>query len=446
MKFDYTLVQKYSQRVPRYTSYPPVPEWNGQPTEFDWFKSIEEDAANSQNGLALYMHLPFCEKLCTYCGCNKRITVNHQVEAPYIKDLISEWKRYRHVLPDTPSIAELHLGGGTPTFFSASNLDRLISAILNNTSALPDTGWSIEVHPSFTTKEQLVTLYNLGFRRISLGVQSLDPKVQFLINRIQPFEEVQKITEMAREIGYESVNFDILYGLPHQTEDLVKKDIEEVLKLRPDRVAFYGYAHVPWVAKGQRRYSELDLPSPAVRFASAEMGRIQFENAGYRSIGMDHFALPEDNLSIAADRKELHRNFMGYTEQHADLMIGLGVSSISESSLGFAQNDKVVENYREKLYQGASLFVNGHRFSEQDRIVRKKILDIMCHMETPLDSALAKGTGNLLSQLVSDEIISIEGNRIVVNEKARMFLRSVCSLFDPNISFATSELKYSSNL
>lgn len=445
MSYRFDLIQKYSKRLPRYTSYPPVPDWNGAPSRETWLQSVAETASDPE-GISLYVHLPFCEKLCTYCGCNKRITVNHAVEMPYVNDVLQEWESYRNVLPESPLIAELHLGGGTPTFFSAKALDELLTGLLQDTRPAPGAAWSVEVHPSYTTPDQLEVLYKHGFRRISLGVQSLDRKVQFLINRIQPFEEVEMLTRTAREIGFTSVNFDILYGLPFQSIEIVQSDIRRLLKLRPDRVAFYGYAHVPWKHPGQRRYTEDDLPGTEERFESAELGRSLFEDAGYRSIGMDHFALPNDDLAIAAEQRTLHRNFMGYTEKHTKLMIGLGVSSISESPLGFIQNEKVIETYREKLRSGESFFINGHTFTEEDKVVRDHILDLMCNMQTPLNGLLNEADHELLHELENDGLVTVIGDTVKVDENGRAFLRSVCAVFDPNYDVNAVEQRYSINL
>lgn len=446
MDHSFELIKKYSNRLPRYTSYPPVPAWNGAASKEVWMEDLRVEAQNSSRGLSLYIHLPFCEKLCTYCGCNKRITANHKVEEPYIEALLKEWDQYLQILPENIKLAELHLGGGTPSFFSAQNLKTLLSKILKRTTALPGASWSVEVHPSYTTKEQLETLYELGFRRLSLGVQSLNKGVQFLINRIQPMEEVARITEWARNIGYTSVNYDLLYGLPNQDLQVVKDDVLQILEQRPDRVAFYGYAHVPWKHPGQRRYTEKDLPGAEERFESAELGRKMFLEAGYQEIGMDHFALPEDALSISAAEGKLHRNFMGYTEQHSDMMIGLGVSSISESAYGFVQNEKHVEDYYAKLESNESLFINGHVFTEEDKLVRQKILDIMCKMETTIDLRLSQRANDLLEELIEDDIIEMNDGILKVNKDARPFLRSVCAVFDPSYQFDNSDLKYSANL
>ncbi|RYG02422.1 MAG: coproporphyrinogen dehydrogenase, partial [Chitinophagaceae bacterium] len=251
------LLKKYNVAAPRYTSYPTVPLWDVD--KFDtkqWLFSVKNCFDNSKNdGISLYIHLPFCESLCTYCGCNTRITKNHTVENPYINALLKEWQMYVNVLGEKPKIKELHLGGGTPTFFSAENLSKLIEGILENSEPTPDSEFSFEAHPDNTSEAHLQTLYNLGFRRLSLGIQDFDEKVQKMINRYQTPLQVELITKIARKIGYQSVNFDLIYGLPFQTLNGLEKTLNHVMRINPDRIAFYSYAHVPWLKPGQRRYT-----------------------------------------------------------------------------------------------------------------------------------------------------------------------------------------------
>src|SRR5688572_12987732 len=308
------LVRKYNQPVPRYTSYPTVPYWKDRLETEEWtniFKAKFEELNHIQ-GISLYIHLPFCESLCTYCGCNKKITTNHSVEEEYLTAIEKEWKLYRKMMRQTPVIRELHLGGGTPTFFSPKNLERLLKTILNGSIIHPQHSFSIEGHPNNTTAAHLKVLYQLGFRRISYGVQDLDPEVQHIINRIQPFENVERATNEARKIGFTSVNFDLIYGLPLQTLHSIERTINEVLTLRPDRIAFYSYAHVPWTSRAQRLFDESHLPSAEEKIQLYMKGKELLMNAGYVDIGMDHFALPEDELYIASTEGRLHRNFMGY--------------------------------------------------------------------------------------------------------------------------------------
>jgi oxygen-independent coproporphyrinogen III oxidase len=439
------LADKYSARIPRYTSYPPVPLWNGAPTDTEWMLEIHRATrAFDHQGIALYVHLPFCEDLCTYCGCNKRITKNHAVEAPYIDSVLKEWKSYSNVLPQNFMLSELHLGGGTPTFFSAHELKRLVSTLLENAIPVGE-GWSVEVHPSHTTREQLETLYELGFRRISIGVQSFNKRVQFLINRIQPFEVVKEINDAARSIGFTSVNMDILYGLPQQGVDDTLADIDIIAELRPDRIAYYGYAHVPWKAAGQRRYSEAELPTTKDRILSAELGREKLLNMGYRPIGMDHYALPQDALSQAFESGKLHRNFMGYTEQHTDVLIGLGVSSISENNLGYRQNEPIVEAYTEMINKGDFPIIGGHTYTPQDAYISTIISNLMCKMESALPTTLTDGQWEQLFALAGDGLIELSESKVKIKDHARMFVRSVCAAIDP-LARLDSQVMYGQNL
>ena len=342
-----SLIQKYNIPGPRYTSYPTVPFWDEAGISLeDWKKTLVRafQESNNSEGISLYIHLPFCENLCTFCGCHKRITKRHEVEEPYIETLLKEWNLYCDLLPEKPRIKELHLGGGTPTFFSPEHLQQLMEGILSRAEKFPQYEFSYEAHPNFTSREHLQTLYDLGFRRNSFGVQDYDPKVQKTINRIQPYEQVERATLHSREIGYTSISHDLVFGLPHQTRQSMIDTIEKTKRLKPDRISFYSYAHVPWIkGLGQRGYDENDLPSAEEKRVLYETGKQLFSDLGYVEIGMDHFALKTDSMHQALQTKSLHRNFMGYTAGKTKLMIGLGMSSISDSWYSFAQNIKSVE-------------------------------------------------------------------------------------------------------
>jgi len=375
------LATKYNVPAPRYTSYPTMPYWDiNSFTPEQWKLSVKKsfDESNQQEGISLYVHLPFCESLCTYCGCNTRITKNHNVEVPYILAVLKEWQMYREILQEAPVIREIHLGGGTPTFFNTKNLELLINGLLDGAVMHPMAEFSFEGHPGNTTDKHLRTLYNLGFRRLSLGIQDFDPRVQFIINRHQNFEQVLAVTEKARKIGYTSINFDLIYGLPLQTIDSLVNTMYLVAGLMPDRIAFYSYAHVPWIKPGQRRFTEDDLPNANLKIKLYELGRSLLKSYGYLEIGMDHFALPTDELIKAERAGQLHRNFMGYTHQHTQLLIGLGVSSISDSHYAFSQNVKVVEDYLQLVNNGELPILKGHLMTDEDLIISKHILNIMC--------------------------------------------------------------------
>lgn len=436
------MLFKYNIPGPRYTSYPTVPYWQKTPPSVNKWKELVQDAftvSNQKEGISLYVHLPFCESLCTYCGCNTRITINHAVENKYIQAVLKEWRMYSELFGDEkPVIRELHLGGGTPTFFSPANLVKLINGLLENALVHPDARFGFEAHPGNTTDEHLLALYSVGFRRISIGVQDFNPVVLAIINRHQTFEQVKHLTLKAREIGYTSVNYDIVYGLPQQKNCSMMETMLRVIKLRPDRIAFYSYAHVPWIKPGQRSYTEKDLPDADHKMAIYEAGRNALELAGYEDIGMDHFALKTDELYKAATEERLHRNFMGYTDTRTQLLIGLGASSISDSWWGYAQNEKKVEDYYKKLAADELPLFRGHELSREDLILRKHILRLMTSFETSWASssevcaevyqALEK-----LSEMEFDELVEIEPFRLIITEKGKAFVRNVCMAFDARL-------------
>lgn len=431
---DAGLVRKYNVPGPRYTSYPTVPFWSRNPTPGQWRSHVRSafDRSNRTEGISLYIHLPYCESLCTYCGCNTRITVNHAVEKPYIDSVLAEWKLYRALFNEAPRIRELHLGGGTPTFFSPDNLKRLVDGLLDGSKVMRDAEMSFEGHPNNTTAEHLRVLYDLGFRRVSYGIQDFDPKVQEIIHRLQPFENVERAFREAREIGFTSINADLVFGLPFQTPETMRRTIELTNELRPDRIAFYSYAHVPWIKPGQRRFTEADLPVDAEKRALYELGKQLFEEAGYQEIGMDHFALPHDGLYTALLRGRLHRNFMGYSAVGTELMIGLGVSAISDSWTCFAQNRKTVEDYQKSVAAGELPIFRGHVLSDEDLRVRREILNVMCRFEADLAHIGwdADDVEAHLFDLIHDGLVEQNGTHIRVTEQGRPFVRNVCMAFD----------------
>lgn len=418
------LISKYDVAVPRYTSYPTVPFWEDNVSANFWSKSLAQQKGKP---ISLYIHLPFCEQLCTYCACNKRITKNHQVELPYIHTLLQEWQMYLDNFSKKPILQEIHLGGGTPTFFSSENLSFLIKNILNSANVAPEAELSVEVHPNYTSIEQLETLYQLGFRRLSVGIQDFDEQVQFVINRLQSFKQTKNIFDAARKIGYHSINADIIYGLPLQTAQSIRKTIELVKILAPERIAFYSYAHVPWKSPAQRRYTEADLPQAEEKRYLYELGRDLLKEAGYYDIGLDHFSLAQDSLYQAAKKGNLHRNFMGYTTQKSPLLIGLGASAISDIGEAFMQNTKEVESYQETIAEGSFAIFKGHILSEEDKIIQKNILDIMCRYVTQLQSYIPEET---FADLIQDDLVEYTYPILQVTEKGKMFLRNIAARID----------------
>ncbi|WP_413997744.1 oxygen-independent coproporphyrinogen III oxidase [Flavobacterium sp. W1B] len=435
-----SMIQKYNVPGPRYTSYPTVPYWNEEAFLYqNWIDTLKKtftESNSKEGGISLYIHLPFCESLCTFCGCNKRITKNHEVENPYIEAVLKEWELYCKILPEKPMIKEIHLGGGTPTFFSPENLESLINGIFLYADKADNYEFSFEGHPNNTTREHLQKLYDLGFRRVSFGVQDYSEKVQKAIHREQPFHNVAKVTFWAREIGYTSIGHDIIFGLPFQEIEDVVDTIEKTKSLQPDRLAFYSYAHVPWIkGNGQRGFKDEDIPKDEKKRMLYEIGKkLLFKNE-YHEIGMDHFALKTDSLFESFQNGRLHRNFMGYSSSKTQLMIGLGVSSISDSWYSFAQNVKKIEEYYQLLEANKLPIFRGHLLIDEDLIIRKHILNLMCRFETSWEdkSIYFEEIPEILIQLKEmekDKLLIIGENKIQVTEAGKPYVRNICMAFD----------------
>lgn len=426
------LINKYNRAVPRYTSYPAVPHWQDQtPTQKNWFRQLN-DSYKKHPELSMYIHLPFCEALCTYCGCNKYITKNHGVESPYIEAVLKEWNIYLDNMETKPVVKEIHLGGGTPTFFDPQNLQRLIEAILDTVEVAEEYEFSFEAHPNSTTKEHLQVLFDQGFRRISIGVQDISPTILKAINRQQTTEEIANVTQWAREIGYTSINYDIIFGLPFQLPIDVWKTTKFIAEHKPDRLAFYSYGHVPWKSAGQRAFTISDVPAGKYKNDLYSLGRYLLEIEGYKSVGMDHFCLETDSLYKSYLEGNMHRNFMGYTANYTRCSIALGASSISDSWGMYVQNEKRIEAYQEIVNSGRLPISKGHALNSQEQITRKYILDLMCKDEMKWsnenDSQFHK---ELLIELEKDGLITFNNEKITVTETGRCFVRNICSSIDP---------------
>ena len=445
-----SLIQKYNVPGPRYTSYPTVPYWEEDLFQVeDWkrtlLKSFEE--SNDSEGISLYIHLPFCESLCTFCGCNKRITKRHEVEDPYITAVLKEWQMYCDLLPNKPIIKEIHLGGGTPTFFSPENLKFLIDGIFRSAEKADGHEFSFEGHPNNTTREHLQTIYELGFRRVSFGVQDYSDKVQLAIHRIQPFHNVAKVTFWAKEIGYTSIGHDLIFGLPFQTLQDVQDTIDKTKSLQPDRLAFYSYAHVPWIkGNGQRGFKDEDLPKDDEKRQLYEEGKKRLAQNGYLEIGMDHFALENDSMYESFKAGNLHRNFMGYTASKTKLMIGLGVSSISDSWYSFAQNEKTIEEYYARLEANELPIFKGHVLNSEDLVIRKHILNLMCQFTTSWENedmqfAELNEIHESLKEMEADGLLTFKENGVNVTEKGTAFVRNICMAFDLRLIRKAPETK-----
>lgn len=430
-----TLLSKYDIAAPRYTSYPTVPYWTEQTMQTDAWLQRVQSAAERQAEISLYIHLPFCERLCTYCGCNKHITKNHGLEQPYLQAVLQEWRQYRAVLPERLMLSELHLGGGTPTFFQPENLQYLLEAILKEVDLAPDPDFGFEAHPWSTSEAHIRTLAALGFKRISIGVQDFDEDLMALVNRQQSIRSIEQATDLARKAGFESVNYDLIYGLPRQTIKHILADAAHLSRLKPDRIAFYSYAHVPWLKKSQCAYDESDIPQGAAKRALYEIGRAELEALGYLEIGMDHFALPHDRLAQAMLHGQLHRNFMGYTTSRSKLMIGLGASAIGDTWDAFAQNEKNVADYQQRVAGNSLPLLRGHYLNEEDLHLRRHILNLMTRFETALPETDPWRAPALqrLAPMIADGLVTVSGEQIQVQPEGRPFLRNACMAFDAQL-------------
>ncbi len=448
---DQTLFEKYNVRVPRYTSYPAVPNWQKEmPTQENWLHNLNQQLTNN-NEVSLYIHLPFCEKLCTYCACNKRITTNHKVESPYIDALLEEWEIYKRHLIQTPIIKELHLGGGTPTFFSPKELERLLSGILSSTTLDDSHSYSFEAHPNSTTINHLNVLYKYGFRRISIGVQDVSEKVLKAINRDQSKDQIVQVTSFARALGYTSINYDIIYGLPYQSINHIKDTCAFIAEMKPDRLAFYGYAHVPWQRNGQRAFTEKDIATGHQKQNLKDVGEQLLLKSGYHPIGMDHYALKNDPLYFSQKKGRLHRNFMGFTEHNTSCVLALGNSGISDCGSMYVQNEKSVEKYQLSIKQGRLPVVKGHHLNSIEQRTKKHILNLICKRMTvfdddPMDQDIFSSTIPKLEGLREDGLLILQKNGLLITKKGMPFVRNICAAIDPFINQDTTSKVFSSSI
>lgn len=434
------LIEKYSVSGPRYTSYPTAVEFKSTLTSSIWEKLLRASADNCR-ALSMYVHIPFCQSLCYFCACHKVITDNHSASQPFLDAIGRELAAYRRLFSNTIPVTQLHWGGGSPNFLSDDDTERLFS-LLHEAFPLFDSQAEIsyEADPRTMTRARISLLRRLGFNRISFGVQDFDPIVQKLINRIQPVTMVQEICFAAREEGFNSINVDLIYGLPAQTEKGFCQTIEQVLRVRPDRVALYGYAHVPWLKKVQKKFERVGLPSPHIRTMLLWRAIEMFESAGYRYIGMDHFALPDDDLVRAQEHGTLARNFMGYTVQRAEHLIALGPSSISSIPECFAQNVKDLDVYLERTRTHGLAVERGIERSLEDRMRACIISEILClgkidvaRIEERWGINFEKTFAPAISELGDFErrgLLFWDGAKYQLSALGRFFMRNVAMLFD----------------
>jgi len=438
-----SLIARYDRPGPRYTSYPSAAEF-GPGVDADRYR-VHLDRAAARRGapLSLYVHLPFCAERCLFCGCSAVVTKHRERALPYLDALEREIDRVGDVLGEHRPVAQYHWGGGTPTYLAPAEMRRLHERIASRFSFLPGAERSVEIDPRVTTPEHLETLRELGFDRVSMGVQDFTPAVQAAIGRIQPLEQTRELVGVARSLGFASVNLDLIYGLPFQTPESFKVTLEQAGRLRPDRFAIYGYAHVPWIRPHQNKMDAEALPDAPGRLALFNLALRFLGRNGYRAIGMDHFALPDDELSVAADDGRLWRNFMGYTVGRADDLIGLGMSAISDVADGFFQNEKRLIDYERRAGTGRYATSGGYLLTESDRLRRHVITALMCRFRVDIrevEERFGVRFGEIfeaeLAQLApfeGDGLVCCTPHAIQVTPKGRLFVRNLCMVFDEHL-------------
>ncbi len=425
------MMARYGVPVPRYTSYPSVPDWTGAFDGATWAGHLST-LGGSAAPLALYVHLPFCSSRCLYCGCNATVTTRGEVVDRYLNRLEQELAMVGAAIGELPRVAEMHWGGGTPNFLDARQLDRL-TAMLRRTFAIDArTECSIEADPRLVTHAQLAQLRQLDFTRISFGVQDFDADVQAAIGRIQPEALVADVVNMARDVGFNGINFDLIYGLPSQHFDGFARTVDAAIALAPDRIACFGYAHVPWMRPQQKRIDESTLPTDGSRSGLFRHAVERFVDAGYEWLGIDHFAKPEDPLALAANAGRLHRNFMGYTTRQGTHLLGVGTSAISEVNGWFAQNAPELGGWQRDIDADRLPITRGHVLSDDDAQRAAAISHLMCNAELPYD--LFVGAVDILvdrfEQFANDGLVEFEIDHVAVTPLGRFFLRNLCATLD----------------
>lgn len=427
------LLDRYDRPGPRYTSYPPIPHWSAGFGEGE-YRAALADLAASEDPVALYVHLPFCVSRCWYCGCNATVTPHGAVQRAYVDRLERELAMVGGALGAGRPARQMHWGGGTPNYLPPDQITRLIDLVGRHFELLPGAEWSIELDPRVASAAQLEFLRDAGFQRVSFGVQDLDPEVQQAMGRIQRESDLRELHAAARRLGFASVNFDLVYGLPRQTTDTFRRTLDTVLELGPDRVACFGYAHVPWARANQRRIDASTLPGRDQRFALFHQAVETFVGAGYRWIGLDHFARPEDELSVALAQGRLRRNFMGYLPDPAPHLLAFGTSGIGDVAGRFVQTDPVLGHYQRGIDAGRLPIVKGHRLTADDVARRAAIEGLMCTLELPytLLRPLAAAGDPLepLRPFADEGFLTFGRDRVQVTDLGRYFLRNLCMALD----------------
>ena len=448
------LLKRFDIPGPRYTSYPTADRFVEAFTENEYVQALEQRRAGSMAlPLSIYVHVPFCESVCYYCACNKVITKHHEKAAEYLRYLTREVDLQIQHLGRGQAVSQLHLGGGTPTFLSDAELDDLMSMLRRSFKLVPGGEYSIEVDPRTVTEERLQHLYQLGFNRLSFGVQDFDPAVQKAVHRIQPADQVFKLVDAARRIGFESLNVDLIYGLPMQTPESFARTLTQVNQLKPDRIALYAYAHLPARFKPQRRIISAELPSAADKLSMLSASLDAFSESGYVYVGMDHFARPEDALAVAKRQGRLHRNFQGYSTHPDCDLIALGVSAIGRIGATYSQNAKTLEEYYDTLDQGRLPIVRGMAVTREDLLRRSVIMALMCQGQLQYESI---ELGHLvdfkthfsreletLSELAKHGLVELDDSGITVTATGWYLVRAIAMVFDRYIQADQDRARFS---
>ncbi len=456
IQFDLDLIRRYDRAGPRYTSYPTAVQFHeglGEPQYREAAHSSNEP--RPKRPLSLYFHIPFCARVCFYCACNKVVTKDRSRAAPYLADLYREMALQAELFDDDRIVDQLHWGGGTPTFLGRDEMTELMETTARYFRLRTDDGgeYAIEIDPREADPTTIAHLRRLGFNRLSLGVQDFDPRVQRAVNRIQSEAETRAILDAAREHGFKSINVDLIYGLPLQTEDSFAATVERIIAAAPDRLSVFNYAHLPERFKPQRRIRAEDLPSPATKLAILRRTIEQLTDAGYVYIGMDHFARPDDELAVAQREGKLHRNFQGYSTRAGADLVAMGITSISQVADTYSQNVRTLDEYHARLEEGRLPVWRGIRLSRDDHIRRHVISQLICHFA--LDTAEVERRFGIdfqeyfcdaltdLRQMEADGLVAWEDRRILVPLQGRLLIRNVCMVFDRYLHEAASRQRFS---
>jgi oxygen-independent coproporphyrinogen III oxidase len=439
LRVNEEFLARYNRPGPRYTSYPTAPVWNDSFGPSD-LEEVHAEAERAQTPLSLYMHLPFCESLCLFCACNVIIQKDKRVASPYIEVLKREIEHVARGISRERPVVQFHWGGGTPTYLTPEQIADLFEFARAHFQFSPESEIGIEIDPRVTTRAHLETLRGLGFNRLSMGIQDFHPEVQAAINRIQPFELTRDLLVAARDLKFDSINVDLIYGLPYQSPARFSDTVDQILELQPDRIALFSYAHVPWLKKQQGAFAT-HLPEGMEKFEIFRSGLMKFIEAGYLYVGMDHFAKPGDELATSQQQRTLHRNFMGYTTKAGADLYGMGVTAISAFENAYAQNQRELLNWQKAVKERGIATMRGYRLSDEDRLRRAVINRLLCHTVVVKDE-IAREFGIDFDRYFAAELSQLEAPQedglVVVNSEevratwlGRIFIRNLAMIFDP---------------